>query len=272
MSHIPLQRVIVRMLYDAAFRSNVYAGPSTALADVGVSPDEANWLTALDPRAYATDPHVRGRSLHGLLSEYSVSGALALRGGVDLDSFFSSQAFHRCIQEGHSLALTFGDWLIAATEDLGDKGALARIEAAMAALRRGVGESPAAEITLAPHLRLVRVVAGALDHFQAATTGMQAQNADPSTLALDTRYWVPPIQLAGEEDEFVLLEDSQSSIGAEILSAGLADIVSAAAQGTARSVLLDRLNKHDVSGAEAEGVLDGLVADGLLCQSAHGVS
>ena len=91
MSHIPLQRVIVRMLYDAAFRSKVYAGPSTALADVDVSPDEASWLTALDPRAYATDPHVRGRSLHGLLSEYSVSGgyfadnvAPAIYGGATL--------------------------------------------------------------------------------------------------------------------------------------------------------------------------------------------
>jgi hypothetical protein len=272
MSHIPLQRVIVRMLYDTAFRSAVYADSVEALAGVAVSSEEAGWVTALDPRAYATDPHVRGRSLHGLLSEYSVSGALALRGGVDLDSFFSSDAFHGGIQGGHSLALTFGGWLSAATDESGDRGSFARIETGMAALRRGAGEAPDAEFVLAPHLRLVTVANGALGHFQAVLTGMQAQNADPRTVALDTRYLVPPVQLVGEESEFVLLEDSQSGVGAEILSAGLGDIVSAAAVGVSRSVLMECLSKHDVSGLEADGVLDGLVADGLLCRSAQGVS
>jgi hypothetical protein len=142
----------------------------------------------------------------------------------------------------------------------------------MAALRRGAGEAPDAEFVLAPHLRLVTVANGALGHFQAVLTGMQAQNADPRTVALDTRYLVPPVQLVGEESEFVLLEDSQSGVGAEILSAGLGDIVSAAAVGVSRSVLMECLSKHDVSGLEADGVLDGLVADGLLCRSAQGVS
>jgi len=267
MSHIPLQRVIVRMLYDATFRSQVYTDATLALAGVDVSADEASWLTALDPRAYATDPHVRGRSLHGLLSEYSVSGAVANRASVNLDAFFSSAPFHQCIQRGHSLALTFGTWLVDATATGGDRGALAQIEAAMASLRRGVDATPDAELTLGPNLRLVSIAAGALDHYQAALTGMQAQNVDPATAALDTRYPVPVVSLDEAVSEIVLLESTPTGIGAEVLPEGLADILQQASVGTTRAALLMTLHEHDVDVAESKEIVDGLIHDGLLRRS-----
>ncbi len=75
MSHVAVQRVIVRMLYDAAFAERVYDDPGSALAGVDLTDAETAWLTASDPRAWRVDPLRRARTLKALLDEFSVSGA-----------------------------------------------------------------------------------------------------------------------------------------------------------------------------------------------------
>jgi len=70
MSHIALQHVIVRMLYDPAFVQRVYADPHVATADCDVCDDERAWLVRADRRAWSVDPYRRARSLTGLLEEY----------------------------------------------------------------------------------------------------------------------------------------------------------------------------------------------------------
>ena len=101
MSAVALQRVVVRMLFDAVFRNRVYANPESTLHDVGLTLTERQWLLTPDPRAYGVDTHRASRALTSLLEEYPVAGALVLRtqrGLENLQLFFTSELFHHCIQ------------------------------------------------------------------------------------------------------------------------------------------------------------------------------
>jgi hypothetical protein len=124
-----LQRVLVRMLHDPALVARVQAGESLPELD-----DRENaLLERVDPRAFATDEHRRGRVLTALMQEFPASAALASQGGRDLaavDAFMSSPSFHRCIMERGVLALAFGSWLRASA------GPIADFEAAMVRARR----------------------------------------------------------------------------------------------------------------------------------------
>ena len=114
MSAIALQRVVVRMLFDPTFRDRVYADPMMVLSDVDLTPEERQWLITPDPRAYGVDVHRRSRALTGLLEEYPVAGALAVRcaqGLQRLYGFFAATVFHQCIQQRGSLADAFGVYL-----------------------------------------------------------------------------------------------------------------------------------------------------------------
>ncbi|MCA9557117.1 MAG: hypothetical protein KC583_01025, partial [Myxococcales bacterium] len=115
MSAAALQRVVVRMLYDPALVEAVYADADAALADEPLSEAERAWLVAPDRRRWRADPHRRARTLQALLEEYPAAGARVARaeGLAALDAFFSSPAFHGCVQRRGSLADTFGDFLAA---------------------------------------------------------------------------------------------------------------------------------------------------------------
>ncbi|HVO30136.1 MAG TPA: hypothetical protein VMV18_05355, partial [bacterium] len=113
MSTTALQRVMVRMLYDPAFRERVYASDAP-LAGLDLPARAHAWLVRPDRRAWATDSHRRARTLTALLGELPLASAVAAstRGAASaLDEFFSSEIFHRGIQEGLSLAGMFAAWL-----------------------------------------------------------------------------------------------------------------------------------------------------------------
>src|SRR5687768_8290736 len=102
------------MLFDPTFRDRVYADPLRVLSDADLTPEERQWLVAPDPRAYGVDVHRRSRALTGLLEEYPVAGALAVRcaqGLQRLYGFFAATVFHQCIQQRGSLADAFGVYL-----------------------------------------------------------------------------------------------------------------------------------------------------------------
>lgn len=142
MSARALQRVVVRMLYDPAFADGVYADPAAALAGEPLTAAERAWLVAADRRRWAADPLRRYRGLQGLLEEFPASGALVVRhnGGVPaLDAFFSSPAFHRCVMDRGSLAGAFGAWM---ARFGGEVAAVARLEAAVAHVRRAPPRTP----------------------------------------------------------------------------------------------------------------------------------
>src|SRR5438270_2960003 len=109
-----LQRVVVRMLFDAGFRDRVYADPEAALHDVPLTAAERQWVVTPLPQAYGADAYRQSRALSGLLEEYPVAGALAVRcpqGVARLQRFFASAAFHYCIQQRGSMAEAFGSYL-----------------------------------------------------------------------------------------------------------------------------------------------------------------
>jgi hypothetical protein len=130
-----LQRVVVRMLFDPTFCDRVYADPLAVLHDIELTAEECQWLVTPDRRAYGVDVHRRSRALTGLLEEYPVAGALALRwaqGLQHLYDFFAAAVFHQCIQQRGSLADAFGIYLSADTF-------AARAEIAhLAAVERGI--------------------------------------------------------------------------------------------------------------------------------------
>lgn len=121
MTHTALQHVVVRMMYDARFCESVFQSVDRALARVELSSEEIAWILRADPRAFATDPHRRARSLTGLLEEYPTAAAELVRlarrdpPASVLDDFFSSREFHTGMQAGRSLAISFGEFLVRIT-------------------------------------------------------------------------------------------------------------------------------------------------------------
>ncbi len=102
------------MLHDPDLVDAVYADAAVALADVPVTAEERGWLVAPDRRRWAADPLRRTRALGSLLEAFPAASALAgvEAGGVSaLHRFFSSPAFHACVQARDSLASSFGAWL-----------------------------------------------------------------------------------------------------------------------------------------------------------------
>ena len=88
-----------------------------------------------DARAYGVDVHRRSRALTGLLAEYPVAGALAVRcaqGLQRLYGFFAATVFHQYIQQRGSLADAFGVYL--ASHAFADHPAIAH----MAEIERGI--------------------------------------------------------------------------------------------------------------------------------------
>ena len=75
MSALAMQRVVVRMLFDADFARRVYEDPSKSLATEDLSDEERAFLVAPDRRAYGTDEHRASRALSALFEEFPVTSA-----------------------------------------------------------------------------------------------------------------------------------------------------------------------------------------------------
>ena len=158
MSDRALHHVVVRMLYDGVFADLVFESPRRALEGVDLSEEEIAWILRTDRRAFRTDPHRRARSLTGLLEEYPTASALLVRLArrdppvAPLDDFFSSEEFHRGMQAGRSLAISFGEFLLrSATEMVRPRSATQSVRASSSMQgapadpsrgRAGSGEAP----------------------------------------------------------------------------------------------------------------------------------
>lgn len=240
MSHIALQRVAVRMLYDPAFQTSVYADAASALAGLDLTADERAWIAKPDPRAWRTDSNRRTRSLIALLEEYPASVA-ASDGGVDaLDAFFSSKAFHTCVQEGGSLADAFGWWL---EKRGGMAGEIAKLERAGAYLRRvrSAGIAPAGTVVRSAWIAMVGVREGTL---------------------LAMRGTKPPASKKKDEENVLVVRNAAGEISMEVLPDALAALL--AATPCTRADLLALARKLGADPGEDEEIVDGLLADGVL--------
>jgi hypothetical protein len=278
-SHHALQRVVVRMLYDRAFQEAVRADPEKALAGLDLTPEERSWLAAVDPRAYRADPLRRVRSLKDLLEEYPASAALvaAARGSVQaLDAFFSSEAFHGCVQARGSMALAFGAYL----ERLGSRGAfgdrrvgpMARLETAIAALRRA-GPDGARGTDASKALRrsagaaLLELPGGTLELYQRLLGSLAELDPDPVAALLHPRFRLKktrPLRERERQPVLVLRDAATGGVSLEELPPALYGLLSAAGAGRPRDELLAEARRLGAEPGEDVEILDGLVADGLL--------
>ena len=272
MSATELQRVVVRMLHDPALVAAVYADADAALAGVPLSATERAWLVAPDRRRWGADPHRRARQLHALLDEYPASGALAGRGvGVArLDAFFSSSAFHGCIQARGSLALAFGAYLA----DLGvDVAAVARIEWAVARVRRApprpivassfVADSPDVAWRLAPWVDAFVAAPGALRRQQQLAAWATSHPQGAVGALLDPTWRLPPAPEADAPTGLLVERGVAGGVGIGEVDADLAALLADRRARTA-GALIDALVALGAGSDEAPTLAAEMVTDALL--------
>ena len=278
MSHVALQRVAVRMLWDPAFVERVYATPKVALAGDDLETEEVAWLTRPDRRAWSTDPHRRARTLHGLLEEFPGAGALAARrpnGVAALDRFFSSTTFHACIRDGASLAIAFGAYL--AREVSGAVGdprvrALASVEGVLADLRRAPrAAAPAGggdgSLVLRPRARVLDAPSGAAPLLGEIARRLASQPGGAvAAIAAGARGLDDLPALAADHVLTPLLAvmNDAGEASLEELPGPLAAVLRHAARRSPVEDLLAIARHHGAEPGEDREIVEELVADGIL--------
>lgn len=276
MSHRQLQRVVVRMLYDPAFAARVFADPATVLCDEDLTDEERHWLVNADPRAYAVDQLRRTRLLVTLVEEFPVSVQHVVLQSTQpalLEQFFSSAAFHACIQQRGSLAGAFGAYLNAAEvrqycPQL-DIAPFVHIELAIARLRRRV-EAPdtvrpqgATELALAPTVALLASPVGMLEHYRATLALLSQDAAGLVAAALTPAPLTLPQPTTAQEWLLLVWHDAQETAAIEVLPEALGTLLATAP--AQRAALVHTACTLGAESQEAQEILDDLIADGVLC-------
>ncbi len=292
MSAVALQRVVVRMMYDPAFRKRVYDNPERVLRDVPLTPQERQWLVTPTPSAYGADVHRRSRALTGLLEEFPVASALAMRlphGLQRLQQFFATHAFHDCVQSRGSMAAAFGSYLSSETfrsrNTPSEIAHLAVLEAGIARVRRisppppcfDLNASITAEtpIGLASWVVLLTVHPDTLARYYTLLESLQASGKSIVEAVLDTQYRLPRGPgFRGQAIAFVLASHIPGSDGPKLegMYDELGQLLSAAQTPVPWRQLVALIEGMDCTPEEAEEVLDGLIADRILCPLSFGVT
>lgn len=275
MSYATLQRVVVRMLYDPALVAAVYRGDRDALGSLDLTAPERRWLVAQDPRAYATDPHRRGRTLTALLEELPVASALVVRaaGPTALDAFFGAARFHDAIQRRGSLAAAYAGWLQDQHGALPRERRLppvVRLEAAIAAIRRARPTTPSGGplVVTATTVAAVRVDGGTLAFRQAAADTLAAHRAGLVGGVLDKGARLPDRRLdPGTPEELLVERTLDDEVTVAEGSEALGEVLRACASPVLRHVALAAVRAQGAEEGEDVEILDGLIEDGLLSPS-----
>ena len=179
MSYHTLQKVIVRMLFDAELVEAIYRDAAQALNGLDLTDDERQQLLNVDRRAWRTDALRQRRTLRTLVEEYKISTTIILsetRSIASLERFFPSAFFHATIQERGSIGLSFSEFLL----DGHQRGAwrasqipdAVRLEATIAGCRRtlereGEYQSSALPTTISDRMRVKLAPGYAVASFQA---------------------------------------------------------------------------------------------------------
>jgi hypothetical protein len=279
MTAVTMQRVVVRMMFDAGFRDRVYADAGTALQGLDLTPDECRWLSTPDPRAYGTDTYRCGRALTGLLEEYPVAGALALRltHGIErLHGFFAAEVFHHCIQERGSMAEAFGAYLAAETfaqqpeiaRMAAVEGGIARVRRAIDNLSGALGElMPDTRLCLAPWVELLSLHPATLPRYTALFSCLGQYGASRLEAVLDTAYALPAGQAVQDHaTECVMVVGASGDAGPwlEPASDELGALLGAAQAGTTCRELCAVAVRLGAEPPEALELLQGFLAERLL--------
>lgn len=248
MSPEALQRFVVRMLWDPALVERIYGGAAVS----GLDAEGRALLTRVDRRAWDTDPYRRARTLRALVEEYPCT--VAELGVAGLDAFFSAPAFHDAIQGRGSLATAFGAWIAPKA------GPVVAIERALVALRRR--EPPVVrpgELVRGAVVPL-EVPVGTQERWRTLTQALGTEG-----LAKVLAGWrPPPAPPAARGTEHVLVQRIGEADGVGLGSDGLHALLVKAARPLPRADLRRVAVKLGATPAEADELLDELVADALL--------
>jgi hypothetical protein len=274
-----LQRVVVRMLFDAEFRDRVYANPEAALHDVPLTAAERQWVVTPPPQAYGTDPYRQSRALSGLLEEYPVAGALAVRcpqGVARLQRFFASAAFHDCVQQRGSMAAAFGSYLQSVVFAAAPTVArMALVEAGGVQVRRAPPSVPATagpyaadtRLCIAPWVALLAVPPTTLSHYSQVLQRLQQHGPVLLDAVLDTTYRLPAgPRVPGAASAWILVVRDATGAGFSLEEASpeLAALVAAAHPTSSFGALCALAVRLGAERQEAVDILEGLVTDQLL--------
>lgn len=279
-----LQRVVVRMLFDAGFRDRVYADPAAALYDVPLTAAERQWVVTPPPQAYGADPYRQSRALSGLLEEYPVAGALAVRcpqGVARLQRFFASEAFHDCVQQRGSMAEAFGSYLQSAAFAAAPTVArMALVEVGGVRVRRAPfvvppsGGSqpvtPCAEDTrlcVAPWVALLAVPPTTLSHYSQLLQRLRQHGSVRLDAILDTTYRLPAgprVQGAASTWILVVRDAASDGFSLEEASPELGALLAAAHPASLFGALCALAVRLGADVREAVDIIEGLVANQLL--------
>lgn len=282
MSAIALQRVVVRMMYDPAFCKRVYANPERALRDVPLTPQERQWLITPKPSAYGADAYRSSRALTGLLEEFPVAGALAMRlprGLERLQQFFTTGAFHQCVQTRGSMAAAFGAYLASpafrSRKQPPEIVHLATVESGIAQVRRAAPPlSPSAEsitadtlLGLASWVALLTVHPDTLQRYSTLLASLRQHRGSLVEAVLDTQHPLPPGSgFRGKAREFVLVSHIPGSDGPslESMTDDLGKLLTAAKTPMPWFELAALAEEMGCEAEEAQEVIAGLVDDRIL--------
>lgn len=282
MSHFAVQRVVVRMLHDAAFARAVYDDVNAATRDCGLSEAERAWLVTPDPRAYAVDPLRRTRALTGLLEEYAVACALLVREyGREhaleaLDAFFSSPSFHAGVQHGASLAGCFGAWMAgdSLTSEGGDVRAVVALEAALARARRNRDFAPdlpgspssdptRAALVLAPGVVVHEAPRGLVNRYAAAIVDLRGRGRSLVDAVLDPQHALPGFE-TGSDVEGVIVDARAPEVHLETATIDLARVLACCAAPIDFGGFVERAAVHGADHEDCVSIAASFASDGLL--------
>ena len=268
MSHHALQRVVVRMLHDPGF---VQALPQVSPEALGLTPQEHAWATAVDPRAWRTDPYRRSRRLTSLIEEFPVSSAYIVRlaNAETLDAFFSSPFFHDAVQARSVLAHAFGRYLVDLPAGDDTSRALSTLEGAIAQVRRAVVPQAAREAKrwmTPPTQAPLTLPEGTLDGYLAIRRGLDVTTGERTVAtALDQKTPLPTIQLS-VASEHLLVSDGPAGPAIAVQSDALIGLLKRASRPVSEEALVDYLRSEGVD--DAVDLLAELETEGLLLRVA----
>jgi len=235
------------MHFDPALVEQVYGGgPVDGLCVRGRA-----LLQRTDRRAWATDPYRRSRLLHALLEAFPVSGLVA--GVGKLDGFFSTPAFHSCVQERGLVALSFGTWLVPLA------GPFAQLERAVVQVRHALPVEGTG-LSCAPKVAALTLPGGTVESWQRLREEL---GPDPVAGLAEQRAGRALPSFEGEEH--LLVErgpNGEAAIG--WASASLVGLLQALDTPQDREAAHAAARAHGADPGEEDEILSDLVDQGLL--------
>jgi hypothetical protein len=265
MDHRRLQRALVVALHDDVTLAALSLG-GEALATLGLTPDEAAALAAVDPRALRTDPARPRRMLATLADEYKASTSLLLAGGctwASLTGFFADPSFRDAIMGDRALAVAFGGYLAGLAQARGVVGDVVAIELARARCRRPA--PPPAGLGLAPGVAVLAVDQAALPLLQEVERWhFELARMPQVVLAADAPR--PPEPSASGSSVHLVVQPGPAGPAVSEIDADLALVLGTLASPRPRQEALEGIVRAGIAKERAAALAAALIDDGLLAE------